>query len=348
MKILKKSEHKLELIAIKTKDGKYYIAKRNESRFNSEFLFDGKKLKPTFDEHWFRVDSKPKKITRMVSQSNINHRYQIQDNSMISDKLKEFFEREEVAVSNDGFCCWNWIPSMEKYESLYREVSDEQPDKEEEWDFDLEILLEISKIVEPSKMNYRIQPDNRDWQCNRPPTVTADNIHYQPLDKMIFPDLILPQCKCKLSSKDTYKIVRAFVKDNIDPRLAEITSDYDFCFTVKRRIKLAEIENYTVDVNNTFLSGQRKRKPKYVTKQKIDHTETCFEMTNAVDKYKSYTVIEGFSAENQKELKEKIDNYCQNLIEFINTEMHDCKYCKGLGIKIPRKVRDKSNESDAS
>jgi len=48
-------------------------------------------------------------------------------------------------------------------------------------------------------------------------------------------------------------------------------------------------------------------------------------------------VIQGFVGKNHKDLKEKIDFYCQNLMEFINTPIEDCPHCKGAGVIIPKR-----------
>ena len=55
-------------------------------------------------------------------------------------------------------------------------------------------------------------------------------------------------------------------------------------------------------------------------------------MTYSPKNYKGYPSIKGFDAENQRELKDKIDTYCRNVIEFINTPLVECPHCNGDGI----------------
>ncbi|MFK5882928.1 MAG: hypothetical protein QM489_01155 [Candidatus Izemoplasma sp.] len=43
---------------------------------------------------------------------------------------------------------------------------------------------------------------------------------------------------CEISSQDLYNIIRERVKQNINYENAAITSDYDFCFTVKRKLQV--------------------------------------------------------------------------------------------------------------
>ncbi len=311
------SNKKLDLIAVKTDDGKYYIADRSvmkDSYYNGatliNYLFDSKKPFLTFEKNWIYVDSKPEKITFMVPQLHINYRYELLDKSLISDKFKEFVKIDDFDY---------------RHESLYKKIWDIPPDKEQEFDFEIEVIVTTNKILDPVKMSYKVEKGIIDEKC----------IKYQLADKIIFPSICLTKRPCSFSSQDTYKIVREYIKDNIDPSVAVITSDYSFCFTVQKRIKLAEIEKYTIDVNNSTLAsmlGRRKRKPKYVKKQQIEKQQECFAMTYSPYNYTGYLPIKGFVANSQQELKDKIDNYCKSVVDFINKPFVECKHCNGYGI----------------
>lgn len=349
--VMNDQDNKLDLIGIKTDDGCIYISQRSkfdkytygDDRGLHIYLFDNKKAATTFDKRWVRVDCEPKIISKLVSQPDINHRYELLDKSLISKTLPEFIEREKVATYNDENYCWIWSDEMSKYQSLYKLIFDKQPDKEIECDFELEIILGVERIVDPTKMEYRVM--RTQWKSDGYRNITENDIIYQLADKVILPEILLPQRSCKLSSRDTYKIVRQHIKDKINPELAKITSDYNFCFTVKRRIRLAETVHYTVDVNNTIFD-KRKRKPKYVKRQQTEKEKTCFEMTYSPENYRGYTPIKGFEANTQKELKEKIDNYLDGLIKFINTPMTECKQCNGNGVVLSDIKFDMNNRED--
>ncbi len=303
---------KLELIAIKTENGRYYICEKQsiERRYYksslSNFMINGKYPLPSFSENWHYVESKPEKITKMKKKPDINHRYELADKDLISDKMPEFLNIDDGRI--------------EKYASLYEKTSDSQDDIEINCPFDLEIILTVDEIINPVEMSYKIGNGK---------AIDQDSISHQLADKVIFPPIVLPQKPCKLSSHQSYEIVRQYIKDHIDPKVSTITSDYDFCFTVKKRIKLAKPHHFTVDVN---AFSQRKRKPKLVKKTQSDRLDTCFEMTHSPYNYKDYTPIKEFQGNNHHELKEKIDNYCQSLIEFINTPLIECECCEGNGI----------------
>ncbi len=62
---------------------------------------------------------------------------------------------------------------------------------------------------------------------------------------------------CKLTSKQMYDITRKYIKDNIDLSKAKITSDYKFCFAVKKIIPLLTPEK--ISCTNVFARTKKER-----------------------------------------------------------------------------------------
>jgi len=58
-------------------------------------------------------------------------------------------------------------------------------------------------------------------------------VSYDLLDELQLPDILLPLRPSGLTSLQTYKIIRKHVQDNINPKAAIITSDYNFCLQFK-------------------------------------------------------------------------------------------------------------------
>jgi len=128
---------------------------------------------------------------------------------------------------------------------------------------------------------------------------------------------------CSITGKELYTILRQYVKLNINPMYARVTSDYDFCFTVQKVI-LHSPESYQVNVG--------KRKPKYETRYRRERTVKVLE--TSPEGYSSYPRQEGISAKNQKELEEKIDKYLEDILEMVNKPYVECECCGGLGVII--------------
>jgi len=332
----------MKILAIECDDGKFFISEQETNNYNSNiqnYYFDGSKPEKSFCDNWYVVKSKPRKIEKEISQPDINHRYILIDKSMQNEKIKLELKRDNVAYYDKNKYCWIWKDEYSTYKSLYSLVSDKQSAIRENIDFELELLMKVKDVPVPNNFSYDIQ--RTQWSHEGLTKITNESVNHQLIDKLIFPKPLLPQRLCMFSSTQTYKIVRQYVKQHINLEIAEITSDYNFCFTVKKKIPLSEPVKYQTDVNWSLFG--RKRKPKYVTRYRKERKIDCFEMTHSPENYKGYTPIKGFQGENQLDLQDKIDIYCEELVKFINTPLEDCKYCKGLGV-INNKLKERADK----
>lgn len=325
----------MKITAIKTKKG-YYLSTNPTNDYGNSgllgYLFNSKAPELTFDKRWVfvKATSTPLLVEEEVSQPAINHRYELIDKSMVTDKVKEVFPRDVVSECNEDGYDWQWKEEYAHLRSLYELKSDERPKIKKIVDYDLDVVMEIDEIEKHEGFSYQVQKTK--WEHEGTTALTEKAIRHQLIDLIIFPSIILPNKPSKLTSFQTYKVVRQYIKDNINPKYAEITSDYEFCFTVKKRLEFSEPESFTVDVNNSIFQ-KRKRKPKYVQKyRKARLSDAIFEMTHADTKYKGYTIIQGFEGKDQTDLRQKIDFYLKNLIDFINKPLVDCPACKGMGV----------------
>jgi len=309
-----------------------YISEDPSSNYDTklgQYLFDGKPPDKTAHRNWVKIPYKPVKISHIEKQPNINYRYRLIDESFLSPTVPLEFKREDIATYDSDDYLWTWHDQYKHLQSLYKIIFDTQPDKEIEDEFEwIDLFTLSSEIAEPSKMEYKVQ--RTQWSHEGTTYIGNESVEHQLLDKIIFPKPILYQKPCKFSSQDTFNIVRQHIKDNINPKIAVITSDYNFCFTVKKRVPLAKPYKYRVDINNPLFSG-RKRKPKMVERTQTDIQKECFEMTWSPENYKGYTAIQPFEAETEDALKELIDNYLNDLMNMINEPMKECPTCEGIG-----------------
>ena len=322
----------MDLIIIKTRN-KYYVCKLSDRGLNLDNLyFDGKHPEISFLKNWFLINSIPETIEKEVSQPSINRRYELKNKTITSNKIPLKFTEDEVIVNG------HWRDEIADLSSLYELKSDSQPNIKQEIPFEIKKVIEVTEIIEHDEFKYKICPD----KDNNATEVKNTGVIHQLIDSLIFPDILLQDKECKLSSNNTYKIIRQHIKKHIDPRYAEITSDYDFCFTVKKRIQLAEPIKYSVDVNNSLFQ-KRKRIPKYETRYRSDRLVEIFEMTFSPRCYQGYTVINGFRGKNHTDLRQKIDNYLESLMEYINKPIVDCEYCCGKGVIVDSNFMGEAN-----
>lgn len=321
----------LNITAIKTPKGFYLSTEPSKEYSESELRFlkiNGNLPEKTFHSQWVYVPELPTEIKRPLRQPATNYRYELIDKSMESTKLKDPILPGEVEEIIDGNKCWK--EGYAHLRSLYELKRDPQPDIWVDVEFHLSII-ELEVYIDGG-FSYKT-----DTLRGSETAITEKNAQHQLIDRIVFPNLVLPSKRCRLSPERSYRIIRAHVKDNINPKYAEITSDYNFCFTVKKKIPLAEPTEFEVDINNPiFLTrkGARKRKPKYETRYRKSRSVEIFEMT--ADNYKDYTQIKGFEGKNHNDLNRKIDKYLKNLMEYINEPLIDCPHCDGHGVILDK------------
>ena len=317
------------IIGIKCK-GRIFVSEfrpDNYKKYSSleELIINGKSPEKTFHPDWCVIDSEPITVQKYVKQPDINHRYELFDPAIKSDKIKSVLKRQEALECIDGE--WDWKSEYETYRSLYKAVSDKQPDILEDVEFKYETIMEVNEIREYKGFAYDVQKTR--WTHEGLRKLKENEVQHQLIDKIIFPDILLPARPCSLTSKQSFDIVRQYVKQHINYDTAFITSDHNFCFTVKKKIFLSAPEIYSANVNKLWYL-KKETKAKYETKYKKYREIECFNM--APKEYQSYRIIEGFKGKTQEDLKNNIDSYCRKLIEFINEPVVDCPHCKGRGV----------------
>ena len=320
-----KLEPLIEILGIKSDVGFYIKIIKGCNYSSKKLLFDGIPAEPTHSSEWYKLKCKPKKITIPVAGEQINHRFELIDKAMESDVFPLTYKVDDVAIYDSYEYEYVWNPTHAIKKSLYKLAFDMSPDHNKTLKFVIQTICEIDKVEEYAGLSYDIQKTR--WGNDGTVKLTSSDIKHQELDKILFPSLLLPSKPSALSSSDSYKIIRQFVKENINREVAEITSDYDFCFTVKKRIELHTPEKYACNV-----ASIRSKTPRYETRFRKYRAVEVFEMTDDSHKYKGYTIIPGFTGKNHDDLKKNIDTFLADLIAKINEPLKDCPHCDGMGV----------------
>jgi hypothetical protein len=157
-------------------------------------------------------------------------------------------------------------------------------------------------------------------------------VTYSDIEQLLVHPLAIHNRPCSVSKDTTYNIVRNYIKQNINPHHARITSDYDFCFTVKKLVHIKPIE---IKREHKKANGRSYATPKFTYSTKQHKELDLFEMCPA-KKYGGYTPIDGFNGENLEDLAENIKLYLDELMEVINTPVHECVHCNGVGTTVDK------------
>ena len=313
----------LTLLCIKTNKGCFisdckvtggYDFNYHKTRI-TKMLFDGKEATTSYCQNWYFIDEYPTLIQEKKPGQTINKRYELRDESLESVKMPKVIPYEDKEKY-----------SSEVVDNLYTFTYDKAADYLEEVDCDIQILCEVDDFNFPPTIEYNAV-DKPDY-TNRKYTIKNVDVKHQMLDKIMFPALLLHEKPCKFTSKQMYDITRQYIIDHIDNSVAKITSNYDFCFTVKKLIPLIEPE--TITYQNIFGRTKREREKIHTKVKKFEEKE-IFEMTHAQEHYKGYSIIPEMTAKNEAELKEKVDTWLESLMAIINKPLTTCPHCSGSG-----------------
>lgn len=314
------SEITRTILCIKTNKG-CFISDATDSKTRGYYycgiknlFFDGKQPTDTYTTNWYYIEQYPTLIQKEVSGEVVNARYELTDESLESDKMPRVIPYDEKDNYNsDIFSLYSY-----KYEMAANYFVDVS--------CDIQVVCEIDNYNFPTKLAYNaIQKVG--WS-EKQYTITNADVHHQKLDEIIFPSVLLCDRPCKFTSKQMYDITRQYILDHIDNSVANVTSNYGFCFTVKKLIPL--IEPKTITYQNIFARTKRERNKVHTTVKKFNEVE-IFEMTHEQSRYQGYTVIPEMHANSEAELKEKVDAWLEGLMEIINEPLCQCPHCQGTG-----------------
>ena len=313
----------LTILCIKTNKGCFISDCKATSGYDFDYhyttlpglFFDGEHPTETYCKNWYFIKQYPNKIQQECQGAIINKRYELMDESLASDKMPKIIPYENVEDYNDNVI-----------DSLYTYKYDSEPNFLEDVICDIQVICEIDDYNFPPRFEYNAVGNLNRYE--RQYTIKNADVEHQLLDKMIFPAILLSERPCKFTSKQMYDITRQYIIEHIDNSVARITSNYDFCFEVKKLIPLIEPE--TIKYQNIFANTKRERNRIHTTIKKYDEKQ-IFEMTNEQNKYKGYSVIPEMCANSEAELKEKVDTWLESLIEIINKPLCQCPHCQGTG-----------------
>lgn len=293
--------------------GKFYYQISTPFSMSANVLVDEKEaVKAPANQNWYVSDTLPLTVTqvkndRQYTDWSIKPEYAHLNLPATVDKF-EYDEDDE-------------LPSEAMFYT--RNFTEEEVRDTIELTWDLNFKEDIEAPVLFTAVNERSWGNDKLIQISPSASV---------VDSLIFPDIVLPSKACALTGDQMYKIVRHHIQQNIDGRYAKITSNYDFCFTVKKQLAITP-QSHTYDARTG-----RQRTPRYKTYTVTDREVDVFEMTSPSQKYKGYTVITGIKAESHSALKKKLDAMLKELMDVINEPVSSCKECEGTGVVKPEKV----------
>jgi hypothetical protein len=248
--------------------------------------------------------------------------------------LKEFYTTEEMPrewdIDADDYVFLN-TEFESSLQHLYEDVYEKTESYWESADIEHKVLgeLTLENFTIPERIEVKLCNKAHDYKID---TVDLSSIvTYDDLTKMVLPEFCLHTQPCSLSREQVYRIIRAYIKDNIDPKVARITSDYDFCFSVSKRVK---IKPYVNKYEITKSNGKSYRSPRFQQNTVEEKLQIIFKAAPKV--YQDYPVIEPWKADNLQDLQDQMKFYLETLMAEINSEVSECPHCNGTGHMVKK------------
>ena len=311
-----------------------FLREQNTSYYNENyFLKDGRSLKDfPLISGWIRLpnDIKELELYTKTPETRKQIGWKLKDESLQSKKIPLNLSMLDLQLvwddDDDGLVYRGDYKSLGMlYEEVYMPVLAQMfPVPSEQYNCLGE--LKVDNFENPSNLKVEITNSPRYKQDVNQIVDLISVCTFDEIEAMLVPEFLHSKIHCELSSDQMYKIVRTHIKKHIDLSRAKITSDYDFCFTVKKLIK---VKPYTIMTYKHF----KAKKPTVAKKVDVKELD-FFEMTSASSKYKGYTIINGIKGNNLQDLHDKLNVYLDDLTEAMNAELHECEHCKGYGILV--------------
>jgi len=309
------------LFAIKTDKG-VAISPQSRDQKPQAYRYDGQRGEPTHHDRWLMLPAIPTTVEQIKVAHTVTTGYKLRDGVAVS-------EATPAELPSDAFHYWDNEGPWDAVRGVYDPVTEDVPETYEAIEFSVTTLAEIKDFDAYTNFSFdagKVYSSYSDQMVDT--RVTDQSVEYQLADKVFFHPEVLPLRPSRLSSEDSYKIIREHIKQNIDGKRARITSDYDFCLTVAKVIRLAEPYEYTTESG----TGKRKR-----VERKLCSNREVVVYKVAPDRgrdgvYSGYPRCPEFVGANHADLVANIKARLDELIAEINAPVVDCPHCKGVGV----------------
>lgn len=326
------------LIAVKTKGGYFYSPYRVDENNRAErmcdfargYLINGETPEPSWTDGWYFSKTKPVKMEQPQSPEYINYRFELKNPEMASDKIPAKLLKDEAVMLIEG-SSWEtrWRPELAHLVSLYDEKSDKVDRPPLDLPFELNILMEMDALQPPQNFEYSTGTEYNTWNYkHEEKSATNKSLEVCLLDQLTFPAIMHHTRPCRLSSVEVYKVLRQAIIKGINPEVARITINYDFCFNVAKLVPLPKPEHYK-SCTNPFSRGRKHYFDWVQTHKELPF----FQMTHDKSNYENYTPIDPLIGKDADDLKVKLDSLIGETLRAINKPIKLCEHCGGLGYK---------------
>lgn len=294
-----------------------------------ERINGGVSVTPTWLRGWYKAECEMIDSVESLNSQGSDYHWELNDLIDVDKGLPERLSIEESCEEYDNSRYEHCIGSASKYwkySGFYHRVAVNKPSIWIPVEFSVMFKgdLQLSDVSNFTDMTIML---SESAYRGRDVTELSKIVTYSELEQMLVPPLAIHNRPCTIGTDDVYRIVRQYIRENIDSRYARISSDYDFCFSVE---KIVPIKPYTIKNELRKANGKRYSTPRFSVRTVDKKNCLVFEMTDR-RKYNGYPVISGFSADSLGDMVNHVKQYLDDLMSVINEPVCECEHCHGTG-----------------
>ena len=319
----------LKLKCYKTNLGYFY---RGMSSAYAQLIVNGRpisELEQASVPNWHRLDDEIKTVQMQTPGKVVQTGWSLRDKTLKSDRIPDTLTLQQLYEEYD-LDDLEYVARGEYagLHPLYDRVVEQLPSEMVDVDFEVTQLgeLTISDYGRPETMQVTM---DRGPGLGKPINETLANVVvYEDFEHLFTPEFLLHKRPCSLTSRQMYSIVRNHIKANIDYSIARITSDYDFCFTVKK------IAKDNMPVASATPTPRTRKKSLAKSVKLIPYFSMTWAGYRGNGGYEGYECISGMSAKSLSELQTQLAAYLDDLISDINLPLIECPHCAATGYQV--------------
>jgi len=283
----------------------------------------------THNGGWYLLDTELKDFKKKTPESSKMIGWKLKNPKIASDELPETLSINQIErdYDDDGY-----IGSHAEYFALYEPMCEVIPAQIIPVEVELTLIreLDVGDYSKPAEMKVQMRDGNFGGKTQ---TVDLSRIaSISEIETLLTPEFMQHTRPCSLTSEQVYKIVREHIIQNINGKVARVDSNYDFCFSVVKRV---QVKPYVTKKESYTRGGNSYKPPRFVDKTVDSKDFNIFEMTwkgyKGNEGYPGHTCIEGWSADNLQELYDNMQRYLTELMQVINEPAKECQHCNGTG-----------------
>jgi len=276
---------------------------------------------------WYLLDIELTDFKKKYPESRKHTGWRLKNPKIASEEIPEELEVYQIEQDYDSY-----VGSHAEYFALYEPMYEIIPAQIIHIEAELTLIreLDVGHYSKPAEMKVQMREGSFGGKTQ---TVDLSRIaSISEIETLLTPEFMQHTRPCSLNSEQVYKIVREHIIQNINGAVARVDSNYDFCFSVVKKVQtkpyVAKKESYT-------RSGNSYKPPRFVGRTVDTKDVKIFDMTwkgyKGNEGYQGYTCIEGWNADSLHELYDNMQRYLHELMQVINEPAKECHHCNGTG-----------------